>query len=289
MVPKGSYTIRNREAVSDSFDDFCRTIGWLKWKPAEDVLIDVVKRHPHRSAAVMALGEIGDPKAIPALRPLATDSDGRLRFETIDALTALGDGQCVTLLIEHLKQPYEDGVFPECREIILRCRRLRDRRIAQPLRDYIARPDAKFRRDAELSLALVEEDDTDKRAARIAPLLAGLTEREDWSVTCDIIEEIGRCRSQTAVPVLLKYAKPRREGLVPKAAIESLANTGGPEAVRGLVSLFSEDYSQTNAWKFEPVSKFRELIGEALEHATGQKFDTDAGAWRQWVRQNMSE
>ena len=48
-------------------DDVCWRMGHLKCEKAVPTLIDVLKRKPDTKGAAFALGEIGDPQAIPIL------------------------------------------------------------------------------------------------------------------------------------------------------------------------------------------------------------------------------
>ena len=233
-LPKGSYTIKNKEAVSDSFDGFCRELGELKWRPAVGPLIDVLSRHPDERGAAYSLGRIGDVKAIPMLHKTAVDSEGRLRLPQAQALVDLGDKECVALLAEHLEKSTKAGSTEDTYDsytMINLLQQTRDKRAVQPLREYVAKPRTQCKGEAKLAMAVLEASDKEDLARRLVRLLE---DESDLSAQYDIIEQLGDCRWRQAVGVLLKYAKPREEGLVCDASIKALGKTGGPEAIRGV-------------------------------------------------------
>ncbi|MFY7806209.1 MAG: HEAT repeat domain-containing protein, partial [Limnoraphis robusta] len=69
---------------------------WLKHAPAYDLLIETLE-HPQpqfqksRAAAAIALGELGDQRAIPALKSCLETKIWDLKYAALIALEKLGD------------------------------------------------------------------------------------------------------------------------------------------------------------------------------------------------------
>jgi bilin biosynthesis protein len=73
-----------------------KLLGWLKYTPAYDLLIEALhNRQPQflksRSAAAIALGELGDKRAIPELKKSLETQIWELKYTTLMALEQLGD------------------------------------------------------------------------------------------------------------------------------------------------------------------------------------------------------
>ncbi|MGK7875697.1 MAG: HEAT repeat domain-containing protein [Xenococcaceae cyanobacterium] len=73
-----------------------KLLGWLKYAPAHDLLVEALhNRAPQfqksRAAAAIALGELGDQDAIPALKASLETKIWDLKYATLMALEKLGD------------------------------------------------------------------------------------------------------------------------------------------------------------------------------------------------------
>jgi bilin biosynthesis protein len=73
-----------------------KLFGWLKHAPAYDLLIETLE-HPQpqfqksRAASAIALGELGDQRAIPALKACLETKIWDLKYAALMALEKLGD------------------------------------------------------------------------------------------------------------------------------------------------------------------------------------------------------
>jgi bilin biosynthesis protein len=82
-----------------------KLLGWLKYAPATDMLIGMLN-HPQpqfqksRAAAALALGEIGDPKAIEPLKACLSARIWDLRYAALLALEQLGDTSSFALVAQ---------------------------------------------------------------------------------------------------------------------------------------------------------------------------------------------
>lgn len=97
-APAALFTTYAEEACSDYGAHFhvVKLFGWLKHAPAYDVLIEALHNtqpqfQKSRAAAAIALGEIGDPKAIPELLLCLESRIWDLKYAALMALEQLGD------------------------------------------------------------------------------------------------------------------------------------------------------------------------------------------------------
>ncbi len=76
-----------------------KLFGWLKYAPAYDLLMSALQNplpqfQKSRAAAAIALGEIGDKQAIPALKASLETNIWDLKYAALMALEKLGDYSC---------------------------------------------------------------------------------------------------------------------------------------------------------------------------------------------------
>jgi bilin biosynthesis protein len=82
-----------------------KLLGWLKYAPATDMLIEMLN-HPQpqfqksRAAAALALGEIGDPRAIEPLKACLSARIWDLKYAALLSLEKLGDTSGFVLVAE---------------------------------------------------------------------------------------------------------------------------------------------------------------------------------------------
>lgn len=74
-----------------------KLLGWLKYAPAYDLLIEALhNRQPQfqksRAAAAIALGELGETRAIPVLQASLSEKNWVLKYAALIALEKLGSG-----------------------------------------------------------------------------------------------------------------------------------------------------------------------------------------------------
>jgi bilin biosynthesis protein len=97
-APAALFATYEQEANNDYGAHFhvMKLFGWLKHKPAYDLLMTALdNRAPQfqksRAAAAIALGELGDRRAIPALKASLETSIWDLKYAALIALEKLGD------------------------------------------------------------------------------------------------------------------------------------------------------------------------------------------------------
>ncbi|MCU0527129.1 MAG: HEAT repeat domain-containing protein [Elainella sp. Prado103] len=97
-APAALFATYEREAHNDYGAHFhvMKLFGWLKHAPAYDLLIEALhNQQPQfqksRAAAAIALGELGDPRAIPDLQTCLNSKIWDLKYAALIALEQLGD------------------------------------------------------------------------------------------------------------------------------------------------------------------------------------------------------
>jgi bilin biosynthesis protein len=97
-APAALFATYEQEARSDYGAHFhvMKLFGWLKHAPGYDLLIEGLHNtqpqfQKSRAAAAIALGELGDPKAIPALQACLDTKIWDLKYAALMALEQLGD------------------------------------------------------------------------------------------------------------------------------------------------------------------------------------------------------
>jgi bilin biosynthesis protein len=97
-APTALLATYEQEACNDYGAHFhvIKLMGWLKYAPAYDLLLEGLHNtqpqfQKSRAASAIALGEIGDPKAIPELKACLSSKIWDLKYAALMALEQLGD------------------------------------------------------------------------------------------------------------------------------------------------------------------------------------------------------
>lgn len=98
-APEALFATYEEEACADYGAHFhvMKLFGWLKHEPAYALLVEALhNRQPQfqksRAAAAIALGELGNPQAIPELKTALETNIWDLQYAALMALEVLGDG-----------------------------------------------------------------------------------------------------------------------------------------------------------------------------------------------------
>jgi len=285
-----------KDLWSGALGRFCRSLGRMRCKRAVPVLINALARRPCLPEAALALGEIGDTAAVPILLETLEREEVYYRWHADEGqwkirqgtkiirraqATALGRLRCkaaVPILIEYLKKDPETDLADALGDI-------GDDRADKPLRDYLeGERSAHARSVVRCALLKIEVDDPKEL---LESLLAMLTEdKGPWVV----VRELERLEDPRAVDPLLHLARTSSDQYQRLRCIKALGNIGGRKAIRGLVSLFDEDYRGLPVGMGgDPVDHFHRAIGKALQIATDETFGADADAWRVWLKTLQTE
>ena len=295
VPPVPTYPARE-DLRSAAFGRFCRSLGRMRCRRAVPVLIDALARRPYLLEAAFALGKIGDTAAVPILLETLEQEEVYYRWHEDEGqwkirqgtkmirpaqARALGRLRCkaaVPILIEYLKKDPEEG------GLVAALGDIGDDRAVKPLRGYLeGEPSALARSVVRCALLKIEVDDPKELAES---LLAMLTEeKEPVLPQTTIVRELERLEDPRAVDPLLHLARTSSDQYLRLRCIKALGNIGGRKAIRGLVSLFDEDYRGLPVGMGgDPVDHFHRAIGKALQIATGETFGADADAWRVWLK-----
>jgi len=194
-----------------------------------------------RAEQIFALGQIGDPAAIPVLQDQLTADEPLLRARAAGALAKLGDDSVVIALLPLLDDP-DAGVRGAG---LLAMARLRGRRAApeEPLPPVLS---AHLRDDAARLLDDSDEGVRWRAAYALAeidlperfPLLAGASESDEDLVRLFAIRGLGRLSGDedARLAILAATVAGDPDPHVAAAAGEALAGLGRREAVEPLLS-----------------------------------------------------
>ncbi|WP_017326218.1 HEAT repeat domain-containing protein [Synechococcus sp. PCC 7336] len=106
-APKALFATYETEARQDYGAHYhvIKSLGWLRYAPAYDLFIEALNNtspqfQKSRSAAALALAELGERKAIPALRASSATKIWALKYASILALEAFGDSTAREVLAD---------------------------------------------------------------------------------------------------------------------------------------------------------------------------------------------
>jgi HEAT repeat protein len=259
-----------RPGYDNAWDALCTRISEWKMAEAVDPLIGVLRRTPTDREAALALGKLGDPRAVPILVE-TIEHHGRIQEFHMYALRYLNAPQLPGVLLKHVDDY-------RCMKMLAD---LDVKEAIEPLQRLLATSADEYRRSkARLALARLAAYDEKDRAERLIQLFDNAkTGEERYSA----IRYVGPTRQRWAVPKLLSIARTSRDSSVVVSAIEALGQVGGEEATAGLVSLFDHDFSHVPP-PGKPTrverGRFDVFIIFALRKTTGKDFGNDVQAWR---------
>jgi HEAT repeat protein len=282
--------------MADWTGGFSAVLGQFKVRKAVPVLIEIAKRDP-RSSAIGALGEIGDPRAIPVILERLQDEGKKLKgaerssfYDGIDrpvyALENLHAKEAVPVLLDYLE-------FPEVIKVL---ETIGDPRALDDLRAIVAAKGNGSRKGWPISPELAQNR---LFAARLAILT--LEKRDPVPQLCEMVHDasldkfqrreavwrLGWRQDARAIPHLVRAARTDASGVVVNQVIVVLGSFRYRAAVEGLIECFDLDFAGKSDWKraYTP-EMFREHIAESLRAITGQTFGPDKQQWLMWWQAN---
>jgi HEAT repeat protein len=283
---------------ADENADLTLALGWSRCTNATPFLIKMAKKTNGRRGPVMALGEMGDPRAIPVLIEFVKQkgssttlkggqvlSDDFLR--PVEALGNLHAKEAVPVLLDYIQFP----------DVIDALEQIGDSRVVEPLQKLIAAngkvagapADAELEQErvAEAKIAVASLDTTD-RTSKLCELLtdASFNEFQRRSV----VWRLGEQPDSQAIPFLAKAIKTDPSGAVVNQAITVLAVFKHKTAVDALIDSFDADFKMKTDWKraYKP-EMFRDNIADSLRTLTGQQIGTDKDQWLKWWTAHRSD
>jgi HEAT repeat protein len=268
-------------------------LGFSKCRKAVPFLIEKAKRSKDDRGTIFALGEIGDPQAIPVLMQLLqragenaeqSEAAGTLR-DIAEALAKLRAKETVPLLLEHVE-------FPRVVEAL---EKIGDPRAVPAIRKLVAdrgrvvhngeavRPKANQERYFAARLALAALDSRDP----IPQLCEMLGDKSlDKYQRRAVLWRLGERRDARAIPHLIHVIKTDPSGEARYAAIGALSAFKYKAAVEGLIECFDTDFRRASGFAMAiTLHNFRDDVAKSLRSITGQPFGVEKGQWLKWWRE----
>jgi HEAT repeat protein len=258
-------------------DDICRTLGRIRSREATEPLIRLLRRRPYSSQAVVALGEIGDPAAIPVLLE-RFEASSSLPANEVAALGKLKVRQIVPKIAPLLNGPNGDSglSYDQTKVILDALRDIGDRSAAPSIEKFYART---RRVDAKRVLLQLTEPDP------VPALIEFFDGNSDDYAYVDVLEDLCRFDDPRVTQFLKTIAANAPSETLRLTAIRGLGSLHRQDALMALVGLFAVRYPPTMDVRVGPgpaikaSDYFPDLIRRTLMDATGQDFGRDADAW----------
>jgi hypothetical protein len=284
--------------ISDHADEVLTlALGYVKCRKAVPFLIQMCKDTKGAREPVIALGLIGDQRAVAVLMEClrragkTVEYDGRFgladRFiRPVNALASLKAREAVPELLKHVASP----------DVIEALATLGDARAIRPLEKLVA--DAgRIVKDgksvapglaaprviaAKITLACLDKKDS---VAKLCGLLSDKSFGEFQRRA--VVWRLGDRQDPRAIPFLIEAIKNDSSGAVVNQAITVLSVFKYKATVEGLVDCFDVDFKGKADWKraYKP-EMFRENIAGSLREITGHELGPDQQAWLDWWRKN---
>lgn len=213
-------------------------LGQIKDKRALDVVAHVLKSEiaTLRCHAAESLGVMADPKAVKPLIAALNDKDSNVRANVTAALAKLPDERCVAPLVKALRdsdtqvQIFAAQALGDCG----------DAKAAAPLMKLLDQNDPNLLMAACESLGKLGDK---KAVPRICEFLVLPEPGDDTSIIIKALETLRRLRSPAAVAPLLEML-PATEPIIRQRTIEALGQTKDKSVAETLEHVLSEDKSE---------------------------------------------
>jgi HEAT repeat protein len=197
--------------------------------PAVEMLIDSLKGNV-RWYAILALGEIGDPRAVEPLIACLRDTSPFVRQVAANALGKIKDSRAVEPLVDALRDP--DGtVRKNAAEALGKSSCLQ---AVDPLINALRDRNEAVKESAAEALGQLG----DTRAVK--PLIELLYTSKWWSIRCSVVRALGQIRDPEAVTALVSILDDPDED-VGRSLVYSLSKIGTPAVEPLIMALRSPD------------------------------------------------
>ncbi|MDB6064930.1 MAG: hypothetical protein JWR26_1138 [Pedosphaera sp.] len=292
-----SPTIITMSRLAERIGELTYALGNSKCTNAVPFLIERARTTEGGQSQISALGNIGDPRAIPLLidivrhqGPMVSQKkDSNFSGTFLEATRALGNlhaKEAVLVLLEYIEYP----------QVIEALENIGDPRALAPLQKLVLSKgeieksgaendsDLKPKRLVEARIAVASLD-PDDRIAKLCKLLTDLS--FDEYQRRSVVWRLGRRPDPRAIPFLAKAVKTDPSGAVVNQAVTVLAVFKYKAAVDELIGCFDADFVGKSDWKraYKP-EMFRENIADALRTLTGAHFGPDKAQWLTWWKEH---
>lgn len=288
--PGGNYPDGDRDDIMvEPLDSFCWDLGFMKCERAVPTLIGVLERQPKTGGAAFALGEIGDPKAIPALMKILRNRSGSEHRE-VTALGKLKAKEAVPILISRLGNPettFSGMDIIEMEDVLEALLAIGDRRAVKPIKDYIATKPSKLI-TAAANRVLVQLD-SDDPAAELLALLDKETYEPERS---DLVYALVRYSDDPRVLERLSAMSRKSDSaFMRREAIHAVGQLDTQASLLVLADLLDHDFPNDLkvewGWKLPPenfTEYFRDQTHRILKDKTGKELPPKRATWIEALR-----
>jgi len=221
-----------------------------------------------RRAAVEALGEFKDPRAVEPLISALEDEDWHIRLAAEAALEEINPKWRETEEAKRKVPEFISALKDKDGNVRYRAAEalgeLKDPRAVEPLISALKDENGSVRSAAVWVLGELK----DPRA--VEPLISALKD-ENWSVRRAAAVALGELKDPRAVETLISALKDEF-GSVREAAAVALGELKDPRVVETLISALKDEFGSV-----------REAAAGALNKITGEDFGEDEAKWRDWL------
>ena len=286
--------------VADEDGNLTGALGRLRCKNAVPFLIEMCRKTEGARGPVMALGDIGDKRAIPVLIECLKRAGATVKYRKgfgfsdhftrpVHALAQLKAKEATDELLKHLA----------CPMVIDSIAIIGDRKAVKPLEQLIedggnvvengraVYPELSEERvvSAKIAIACLDEKDS------VVKLCALLNDESFGEFQRrEVIWRLGDRQDPNAIPFLVAAIKNDPSGAVINQAITVLSVFKYKAAVDGLIDCFDADFEDKSDWKRAYTAEmFRENIAESLQHITNQRIGANKQEWLDWWQANRDK
>jgi HEAT repeat protein len=264
------------------------TLGRVRSEEAVPVLISILD-HDYGGHAALALGNIGDARAIPPLLKKLRRG-GRLDMDVVSALGRLQCKEAAPVLVRYLLR-YGYSIKAQKLESILDALfAIGDEQVV-PFLEGLLTSDASEESKSVARRYLVQVKSPDP----VGALLELLESETDIYQIDKTIDALSQYEDERVIVKLTDLAATSDSATIRDDAIGNLRTLGNRDSLLALVSLLKVDFpkelNDVRRWKGAPDDfsiYFPEEIVSALTGVTDQDFGQDASRWRSWISENVN-
>jgi HEAT repeat protein len=281
--------------LADEDANLTQVLGYLHCTNAVPFLIEMAKKTDGRRGPVMALGTLGDARAIPVLIDLVKQkgpaarqekgwplSDGFLR--PVEALGNLRASEAVPILLDYIDFPNviealqaigDPSAIGTLNALIAASGRIDNPRTSSD-------PEFRQRRLVAARIAVAALDPID-RTSKLCELLAEPSFGEFQRRS--VVWALASRPDSNAIPFLATAIKSDSSGAVVNQAIQVLPEFKFKASVDVLIDSFDASFQGKHDWKraYTP-EMFRDNLAQSLMQLTGQHIGADKQQWQTWWR-----
>ncbi len=229
-----------------------------------------------RWGAAEGLGQLGDPRALPALVEALRDPHAFVRWAAAQAIGQIGEQRAVSLLLPLLQE--KDPLVR--RSAVDALAHFNTEEVRRALRRMLHDPDPSVRRNAIDAIARLSDP------AAIDALILALDPQNEFWVRYSAAEALGIVGDHRAVPPLIEASRDPRP-LLRRAVVSSLGLLRDSRAIPTLLQALEDEDAQVRlhaadglarighegvlphleAHRDDPASIFGRTVGQAVERA----------------------